>query len=85
MEMATVFLLNLCDGTTIPTKHQNKLRLCFREFSKRCADALKKNRNLILSDQKDYQRELERNYERFVDRLTPLITLTPLQTQGVVT
>ncbi|EDW04302.1 GH11724 [Drosophila grimshawi] len=84
MEMASVFLSNLSDGTTIPTKHQNKLRLCFREFSKRCADALKKNRNLIMSDQKDYQRELERNYERFVERLTPLITLTSVQTQGVV-
>ncbi|EDW10995.1 dedicator of cytokinesis protein 6 isoform X2 [Drosophila mojavensis] len=84
MEMASVFLSNLSDGTTIPTKHQNKLRLCFREFSKRCADALKKNRNLILSDQKDYQRELERNYERFVERLMPLITLSSAQTQGVV-
>ncbi|XP_017954547.1 dedicator of cytokinesis protein 6 isoform X2 [Drosophila navojoa] len=84
MEMASVFLSNLSDGTTIPTKHQNKLRLCFREFSKRCADALKKNRNLILSDQKDYQRELERNYERFVERLMPLITLTSAQTQGVI-
>ncbi|EDW04304.1 GH11725 [Drosophila grimshawi] len=37
-----------------------------------------------MSDQKDYQRELERNYERFVERLTPLITLTSVQTQGVV-
>ncbi|XP_017859790.1 PREDICTED: dedicator of cytokinesis protein 7 [Drosophila arizonae] len=84
MEMASVFLSNFFYGTTIPTKHQNKLRLCFREFSKRCADALKKNRNLILSDQKDYQRELERNYERFVERLMPLITLSSAQTQGVV-
>ncbi|XP_065358004.1 dedicator of cytokinesis protein 7 isoform X2 [Calliphora vicina] len=84
MEMAAVFLSNLSDGVTIPTKNQNKLRLCFREFSKRCADALKKNRNLILSDQKDYQRELERNNERFVERLTPLITLTSSQAQGVV-
>lgn len=84
MEMAVVFLSNLSDGVTIPTKHQNKLRLCFREFSKRCSDALKKNRNLILSDQKDYQRELERNNERFVERLTPLITLTQVQAQGVV-
>uniref|UniRef100_A0A1B0BZM0 Dedicator of cytokinesis protein 7 n=1 Tax=Glossina palpalis gambiensis TaxID=67801 RepID=A0A1B0BZM0_9MUSC len=84
MEMATVFLSNLSDGVSIPTKHQNKLRLCFKEFSKRCTDALKKNRNLILSDQKDYQRELERNNERFVERLTPLITLTATQALGVV-
>ncbi|XP_016979393.1 dedicator of cytokinesis protein 7 isoform X2 [Drosophila rhopaloa] len=84
MEMASVFLSNLSDGTTVPSKYQNKLRLCFREFSKRCADALKKNRNLILSDQKDYQRELERNNDRFIERLTPFITLTKVQNHGVV-
>ncbi|KAL1374743.1 hypothetical protein pipiens_004833 [Culex pipiens pipiens] len=71
-------------GTTIPTKQQNKLRLCFKDFSKKCHDALKKNRNLILSDQKDYQKELERNYARFTERLAPLITISPSQAQGVV-
>lgn len=35
MEMALVFLSGLSDGTTIPTKHQNKLRLCFKDFSKK--------------------------------------------------
>ncbi|XP_055386415.1 dedicator of cytokinesis protein 7 [Condylostylus longicornis] len=84
MEMALVFLSGLSDGTSIPTKHQNKLRLCFKEFSKRCSDALKKNKNLICADQKDYQKELERNYARFVERLTPLITLSPSQAIGVV-
>lgn len=84
MEIALVFLSNLSDGITIPTKHQNKLRLCFKEFSKRCHDALKKNKNLILSDQKDYQKELERNYAKFVERLTPLITLTQTQISGVI-
>lgn len=62
--MALVFLSSLADGTTVPTKHQNKLRLCFKDFSKKCHDALKKNKNLILADQKDYQKELERNYLR---------------------
>lgn len=83
MEMALVFLSGLADGT-VPTKHQNKLRLCFKDFSKKCHDALKKNKNLILADQKDYQRELERNYLRFTERLTPLITISPSQTMGVV-
>lgn len=50
----------------------------------RCADALKKNRNLILSDQKDYQKELERNYQVFTERLAPLITISPAQAQGLV-
>lgn len=84
MEMASVFLSNLSDGTTIPTKHQNKLRLCFKDFSKKCLDALKKNKNLISTDQKDYQKELERNYARFTERLAPLITISPSQTTGVV-
>lgn len=84
MEMASVFLSNLSDGTTIPTKFQNKLRLCFKDFSKKCMDALKKNKNLISADQKDYQKELERNYARFTERLAPLIQISPTQTAGVV-
>lgn len=39
----------------------------------RCQDALKKNKNLIGSDQRDYQRELERNYKRFTEKLQPLV------------
>lgn len=63
----------------------------FRNFSLfsvssffRCHDALKKNKNLILPDQKDYQKELERNYLRFTERLAPLITISPTQAMGVV-
>lgn len=84
MEMALVFLSGLSDGNTVPTKLQNKLRLCFKDFSKKCHDALKKNKNLIHADQKDYQKELERNYSRFTERLAPLITLSPSQAVGVV-
>lgn len=75
LQVALVFLSDLMDGQRTPTKFQNKLRLCFKDFSKKCADALRKNKNLIGPDQRDYQRELERNYHRFSDRLTPLITL----------
>lgn len=39
----------------------------------RCADALAKNKTLIGPDQRDYQRELERNYRRFTDQLAPLL------------
>lgn len=39
----------------------------------RCADALAKNKTLIGPDQRDYQRELERNYKRFTDQLAPLL------------
>lgn len=43
----------------------------------RCHDALKKNKNLISSEQREYQRELERNFARFTERLAPLILATP--------
>ncbi|XP_066997234.1 dedicator of cytokinesis protein 7 [Anabrus simplex] len=75
MEIAVVFLSDLLNGQRSPTKLQNKLRLCFKDFSKKCADALRKNKNLIGPDQRDYQRELERNYHRFTERLLPLITV----------
>ncbi len=35
MEMATVFLTPLLDEYHAPTKLQNKLRLCFKDFSKK--------------------------------------------------
>ncbi|KAL1514145.1 hypothetical protein ABEB36_003452 [Hypothenemus hampei] len=70
LEMALTFLPN--DGKIL-TKHQNKLRLCFKDFSKKCSDALKKNKNLIGPDQRDYQRELDRNYKKFTEKLQPLV------------
>ncbi|XP_076269946.1 dedicator of cytokinesis isoform X1 [Rhynchophorus ferrugineus] len=70
LEMAITFLPS--DGKLL-TKHQNKLRLCFKDFSKKCSDALKKNKNLIGPDQRDYQRELDRNYKRFIEKLQPLV------------
>ncbi|XP_050313244.1 dedicator of cytokinesis protein 7 isoform X2 [Anthonomus grandis grandis] len=70
LEMALTFLPS---GGKALTKHQNKLRLCFKDFSKKCADALKKNKNLIGPDQRDYQRELDRNYKRFTEKLQPLV------------
>ena len=35
MEIANVFLKDLFDGKKSATKHQNKLRLCFKDFTKR--------------------------------------------------
>ena len=39
----------------------------------RCGDTLQRNKSLIGIDQKDYQRELERNYHQIKDQLSPLI------------
>lgn len=49
--------------------------LCFSSLvvGCRCHDALKKNKNLIGTDQRDYQKELDRNYKRFTERLQPLV------------
>ncbi|XP_026738533.1 dedicator of cytokinesis protein 7 isoform X1 [Trichoplusia ni] len=77
LELAQVFLAPVAEGTQPPTRLTNKLRLAFKDFSKKCHDALKKNKNLIGSDQREYQRELERNFQRFTERLAPLIQATP--------
>ncbi|GFS94716.1 dedicator of cytokinesis protein 7 [Nephila pilipes] len=76
MEVAHVFLIDLIDGKKSPTALQNKLRLCFKDFLLKCNEALRKNRSLIGVEQKDYQRELERNYHRFMERLMPMIKLS---------
>ncbi|GBM46681.1 Dedicator of cytokinesis protein 7 [Araneus ventricosus] len=76
MEVAHVFLIDLIDGKKSPTALQNKLRLCFKDFLLKCNEALRKNRSLIGPEQKDYQRELERNYHRIMERLMPMIKLS---------
>uniref|UniRef100_A0A914X6L0 Dedicator of cytokinesis protein 7 n=1 Tax=Plectus sambesii TaxID=2011161 RepID=A0A914X6L0_9BILA len=75
MEIANVFLTDLAlDSRGKPTdKLQNKLRLCFKDFSKKCADALQKNRQLIQADQQAYQNELQRNYIEFTKRMAPIV------------
>ncbi|RXG71099.1 Dedicator of cytokinesis protein 7 [Armadillidium vulgare] len=74
MEVAHVFLSDLADGRKAPDKLQNKLRLCFKNFSRRCFEALKKNKSLIGPEMRAYQKELEMNYHRFTDRLNPMIS-----------
>lgn len=48
------------------------MRVCFA-FD-RCSDALHRNKSLISSDQKEYQRELERNYHSVREKLLPYIS-----------
>lgn len=74
LEIANVFLQDLFNMNKEATDLQRKLRICFKDFSKKCLDALRKNRSLIKSDQQEYQRELEKNYQRFVDRLKPILS-----------
>lgn len=40
---------------------------------RRCEDALRKNKALIGLDQREYHRELERNYNKLKESLGPLI------------
>ncbi|GAA6104477.1 dedicator of cytokinesis protein 7 isoform X10 [Tachysurus ichikawai] len=72
LEVAQVFLSEIPSDPKL-YRHHNKLRLCFKDFTKRCEDALRKNKSLIGPDQKEYQRELERNYHRLKEALQPLI------------
>ncbi|CAB4062764.1 DOCK6_7_8 [Lepeophtheirus salmonis] len=74
MEVANVFLKDLFEMNIVihPTEFQNKLRLCFKDFSKKCRDALERNKKLITHDQKEYQKELQKNYATFERHLAPL-------------
>ncbi|XP_032443379.1 dedicator of cytokinesis protein 7 isoform X1 [Xiphophorus hellerii] len=73
LEVAQVFLSDIPEDPKL-FRHHNKLRLCFKDFTKRCEDALKKNKSLIGPDQREYHRELERNYHKLKEALGPLIT-----------
>jgi len=57
--------MSRCALFSVPKSH--------RLLSSRCEDALRKNKSLIGADQKEYQRELERNYHRLKEALQPLI------------
>ncbi|CAL8303287.1 unnamed protein product [Merluccius merluccius] len=72
LEVAQVFLSDIPEDPKL-FRHHNKLRLCFKDFTKRCEDALRKNKALIGPDQKEYHRELERNYNKLKEALGPLI------------
>uniref|UniRef100_A0A8D3E0G2 Dedicator of cytokinesis 6 n=1 Tax=Scophthalmus maximus TaxID=52904 RepID=A0A8D3E0G2_SCOMX len=72
LEVAQVFLSDIPNDPKL-FRHHNKLRLCFKDFTKRCEDALRKNKALIGPDQKEYHRELERNYNKLKEALGPLI------------
>lgn len=56
-QVANVFLKDIVlNEYGVPIdKLQNKLKICFHDFSKKCADALVLNKQLILPDQLAYQ------------------------------
>ncbi|PAA86258.1 hypothetical protein BOX15_Mlig030368g1 [Macrostomum lignano] len=72
VEMASVFLASVAEGTQPAAPAHHKLRLAFKEFLLKSHDALAKNRDLIMSDQVDYQTEMEKNYQLIKDQLLPL-------------
>ncbi|XP_051052782.1 dedicator of cytokinesis protein 6 isoform X5 [Phodopus roborovskii] len=72
LEVAQVFLAEIPEDPKL-FRHHNKLRLCFKDFCKKCEDALRKNKALIGPDQKEYHRELERHYSRLREALQPLL------------
>uniref|UniRef100_A0A8D2LI61 Dedicator of cytokinesis 6 n=1 Tax=Varanus komodoensis TaxID=61221 RepID=A0A8D2LI61_VARKO len=73
LEVAQVFLAEIPDDPKL-YRHHNKLRLCFKDFTKRyCSNALRKSKTLIGPDQREFLRELERNYQRLKEALSPLL------------
>lgn len=71
LEMALTFLQSKTGD--IYTEHHNKLRLCFKEFMRRCMDALEKNSKIIGTNQREYQKEMEKNYIELKTKIDPLL------------
>uniref|UniRef100_A0A8C7RWB6 Dedicator of cytokinesis 8 n=1 Tax=Oncorhynchus mykiss TaxID=8022 RepID=A0A8C7RWB6_ONCMY len=72
LEVAQVFLNEIPADPKL-FRHHNKLRLCFKEFIMRCGEAVEKNKHLITMDQKEYQHELKKNYNRLRENLRPML------------
>ncbi|XP_055683113.1 dedicator of cytokinesis protein 9 isoform X1 [Lutzomyia longipalpis] len=56
-----------------PYERVEDLREVYRDFMRVCYTALQINGRLIMSDQKDYHKELERNYQNLCSALTDLL------------
>ncbi|XP_053148937.1 dedicator of cytokinesis protein 8 isoform X2 [Hemicordylus capensis] len=72
LEVAQVFLADIPEDPKL-YRHHNKLRLCFKEFLMRCGEAVEKNKRLITADQREYQQELKKNYNKLKENLRPMI------------
>jgi len=56
------------------THLHRKLKVCFKDFTRRCEEALELNKLLITEEQADYQRELQRKFRDFRDKLEPMVS-----------
>ncbi|MCI4380885.1 hypothetical protein PGIGA_G00245190 [Pangasianodon gigas] len=72
LEVAQVFLNEIPADPKL-YRHHNKLRLCFKEFILRCGEAVEKNKHLITPDQREYQQELKKNYNKLRENLRPML------------
>ncbi|XP_045436100.1 dedicator of cytokinesis protein 8 isoform X3 [Pipistrellus kuhlii] len=72
LEVAQVFLAEIPADPKL-YRHHNKLRLCFKEFIMRCGEAVEKNKRLITADQREYQQELKKNYNKLKENLRPMM------------
>ncbi|XP_065103282.1 dedicator of cytokinesis protein 8 isoform X2 [Paramisgurnus dabryanus] len=72
LEVAQVFLNEIPADPKL-FRHHNKLRLCFKEFIMRCGEAVEKNKQLITPDQKEYQHEMKKNYNKLRENLRPML------------
>ena len=69
LQVATAFLSDMTlDKRGKPVDSlQNKLRLAFRDFSKKCAEALALNKNLLQQDRSEYQVWIFQRKNQFYD------------------
>jgi len=61
-----------------PAQDILKLKAIYRDFVECCRELLIKNGNMILPEQADYQNQLESDYARLCQVLSPYLGLGPL-------
>ncbi|KAL5487361.1 hypothetical protein EMCRGX_G019952 [Ephydatia muelleri] len=61
-------------GPNTDTVLHRKLKVCFKDFTRRCEEALDLNKTLILDEQRDYQKELQKNFKDFKEKLEPMVS-----------
>jgi hypothetical protein len=66
---------NCCDGDDADDDDDDSIVFLTNQlvFSFRCGDALHLNKQLIKSDQRAYQKELDRNYHTLLNQLEPYL------------
>lgn len=80
------FAIAKCFLEDVPLAEQthvhHKLKVCFKEFTKRCQEGLDRNEEMLGEERYDYQKELTRKFRDFQQQLQPMVTIHRKLTHG---